>query len=599
MKLWIVNNIIKNKEISFFILSVLALYVTSLLFYWGLGDLFRINRTVPDVLFVLIPYWFISSKWKWSILIPIWAFSVYAEVNILYYRFFDEMMPMSSFFLWQNVDSLVLDNVPSVFKASDLFLFVPAISISVLYKYMFSKQFNAPGFVGTAMSVRVVAVIGSCLFFAVSQFDFLFDRSKLEADDCIIDEGVTVGNFAKSKFIIPVGELKTDLFILGWPAYVCKYALYEMQGMMDERTLTQDEIHRIEKFMQWKHENQPPLPVDSVNVGKNLILIIVESLNSWVVNNEYASREITPVLNRLLKEDGTVYCLDMTSQVREGYSSDGQLIYNTGLLPAANCATAVRYGDNCFIGIADVLPDYHSFEVIVESGKYWNHRVTTHSYGYDSLYENLIDKYADVDIPYDRMLFLEAEILIESCRKPFFAELTTLTMHAPFNCEGVDRQGWIDSLPEINDVHKNYLQACNAFDRELGDFIIWLRDNDIYDKSVIVLASDHSMKVSDDMLPYGVTPVTFIAVNTGLTKGITKPVGQVDVYPTILDIMGISQSCRWRGLGCSMLDERLGSSVMYPSRVFGEDCLWVARQIEAWDVSNDILRGDYFKVVDM
>ena len=62
MKLWIVNNIIKNKEISFFILSVLALYVTSLLFYWGLGDLFRINRTVPDVLFVLIPYWFISHQ---------------------------------------------------------------------------------------------------------------------------------------------------------------------------------------------------------------------------------------------------------------------------------------------------------------------------------------------------------------------------------------------------------------------------------------------------------------------------------------------------------------------------------------------------------
>ena len=88
MKLWIENNIIKNKEISFFILSVLALYVTSLLFYWGLGDLFRINRTGPDVLFVLIPYWFVASKWKWSILIPIWAFSVYAEVNIIYYRFF-------------------------------------------------------------------------------------------------------------------------------------------------------------------------------------------------------------------------------------------------------------------------------------------------------------------------------------------------------------------------------------------------------------------------------------------------------------------------------------------------------------------------------
>ena len=59
-----------------------------------------------------------------------------------------------------------------------------------------------------------------------------------------------------------------------------------MQGMMDDRTLTQDEIHKIENFMHWKHENQPPLPIDSVNVGKNLILIIVESLNSWVVNNE-------------------------------------------------------------------------------------------------------------------------------------------------------------------------------------------------------------------------------------------------------------------------------------------------------------------------
>ena len=188
------------------------------------------------------------------------------------------------------------------------------------------------------------------------------------------------------------------------------------------------------------------------------------------------------------------FCKKRTSQVREGYSSDGQLIYNTGLLPAANCATAVRYGDNRFIGIADVLPDYHSFEVIVESGKYWNHRVTTHSYGYDSLYENLIDKYADVDIPYDRMLFLEAEILIESCRKPFFAELTTLTMHAPFNCEGVDRQGFV--IPFVKPV----LTAINVTgvtpygSMSSDTFIEWSDAKTMTDLSYISLSLSHMIK---------------------------------------------------------------------------------------------------------
>lgn len=88
----------------------------------------------------------------------------------------------------------------------------------------------------------------------------------------------------------------------------------------------------------------------AVEPGRNLILIVVESMNSWLLNRTVNGVEIMPRLNRLLSEEGTFSALHLIPQVKDGRSSDSHLIFNTGLLPAKVGATAVLYGGNTYPG---------------------------------------------------------------------------------------------------------------------------------------------------------------------------------------------------------------------------------------------------------
>lgn len=71
----------------------------------------------------------------------------------------------------------------------------------------------------------------------------------------------------------------------------------------------------------------------SVSERKNLILIIVESLNSWVINFKIDNIEVTPFLNQLCCQSNSIVALKMQPQVKDGRSSDAHFIYNTGILP--------------------------------------------------------------------------------------------------------------------------------------------------------------------------------------------------------------------------------------------------------------------------
>lgn len=61
---------------------------------------------------------------------------------------------------------------------------------------------------------------------------------------------------------------------------------------------------------------------------KNLVLIIVESLCSYLINKTYGGVELTPNINKLIKK--AYYNPNMLSQTMYGESSDGQFIYLTG-----------------------------------------------------------------------------------------------------------------------------------------------------------------------------------------------------------------------------------------------------------------------------
>lgn len=103
------------------------------------------------------------------------------------------------------------------------------------------------------------------------------------------------------------------------------------------------------QIRQWLDERPSchKLPV-TMEKRDNCILILAESLESWVLETKVEGQEITPCLNRLLKDSATLYAPHVLTQVRAGRSIDAQLMINTGLLPLVNGCYSSMYAEHTY-----------------------------------------------------------------------------------------------------------------------------------------------------------------------------------------------------------------------------------------------------------
>ena len=353
------------------------------------------------------------------------------------------------------------------------------------------------------------------------------------------------------------------------------------------RELSSDEKSLIDDFF----KNKKTLESDSAfvaNRNKNLIFIIVESLNSQTIGLKHKGHSVTPVLDSLINSEGTISCLNVIPQVSTGFSADGQFIYNTGLLPLKNTVVAVTFNENRVIGLARAIGVKTAEEFICEDRRAWYHSQTNRQYGYNALHDQL-----GKEPNYDASLFEASaeEIGRMALSQPFLAEITTLTSHFPY------QQAQSDTIaPWLNDygstpIERHYVKAINMFDTALGHFIRKQLPRDILDNSVIAIASDHHIG-NDGENCYDITPIAFIATNTGRTELVDRTVGQIDIYPTLLQIMGRhTLPCHW--LGESILDPANKSAVDIAGRCHGaSDRTADSLKAEAWRISELIIKSD-------
>lgn len=380
------------------------------------------------------------------------------------------------------------------------------------------------------------------------------------------------------------------------------------------------EIHS--EIERWLSAASRSYPVSGVEHRRHCVVILAESFEGWMLERNVEGKEVTPYLNRWLKDSCTLYAPRVQTQVRGGRSIDAQLLVNTGLLPIANGAYSIRFPNHRYPSLAKALK-----QACGEKGRMigmtsdkrivWNQQGVAMAFGFDRLYdeksftkeERMGVKKRVGDYPFLQQCVekIAEEIAGSGDGSRCFFQLVTYSGHSPFVIP--DEYKRISFSPGMPEVLNNYLTAANYTDYAIGKFIERLQEEGLFDETMIVVTGDHeglasvrqslceTKEGSGLVSPFEYTP--FIVINSPVGMRYEKVMGQVDIYSTLLDLTGLDDY-GWKGMGQSILDpSHLGVAAIWNLTIAGDTTgicpEAIERMKQSWRISDLMIRGDYFR----
>ena len=563
---------------------------------------------LADAILLLAPCWVIKRRRTYTFII-LWLVAIWSFAQLLYYPTYRDVMPFSSFLLFKNVSgTLIKSTIGAISKKSLMVLLMPLVLHAYHWwlKHHTSKASQPASTVSDTTSERserqnqratktakrhwrlfaatiaafvvLRLIITTCIYFTYRQnYDSLRDTFT-------------------TRYSMLGGRHLNYIMHNG----VMSYAIFSLIKSIDTG-VSDDEKQLAENFIK---TNCPTYTDNSYKTSierPNLIFIMVESLNAWAVNLDIDGKPVTPTLNSLAADSANIVCLNVIAQVKNGHSSDGKFMYQTGLLPMIDCSVAMEYSNRTFPSLVKALKQrgYKAVEICGDESSLWNVENMSAAYGFDELYHHpeLEEELEAANYNLDKVVMEFAEKYVPTIGGNFMVQIFTGLMHSPYNYD-FEPATWISASKKYTQNVRNYLEKTHYFDMKLGQFLESLKQSGLYDNSVIVIASDHNELVDDE--PNGRPSISengnecvFIVINGGQGKLINGPIGQIDIYPTLLDVMGLNDY-KWKGLGHSLLRYDVRSVAESTEDTHGTSPLLKSQQ-QAWTVSNILIRANWFK----
>lgn len=340
----------------------------------------------------------------------------------------------------------------------------------------------------------------------------------------------------------------------------------------DDPATTAAEREEIAEWLNEKSALRPhrPLP-DSIAHRQNLVIVFCESLESWVIGAKIDGKEITPRLNALVADSTTLYAPNVLTQVAAGRSIDAQLIIEAGLLPLKSGVFSSRYHANMFFTIPKAMREAlgaRSYLLTCDKPEVWNQILVARSFGIDTLLTR--SSWRNDELVGNPAKLSDGSFIAQSIEKmhggeiwpegePAYVQFVTYSGHNPFVLP--DRLKRIDISEAYPERMRDYMTMANYTDWAIGQLIDYLRSRSDYGETIIVIVGDHEGLASDrrellkSPLAKGVVDegqhTPFIVVNSPVGGRYEPTMGQIDIYPTLLNLMRLD-GYRWSGLGQSV-----------------------------------------------
>lgn len=479
----------------------------------------------------------IAGKWKpGAFLLLNLIFSTLFLSVVLYYAFFGRIVTYSALFQLNQVGT-ISDSVTALIRPIYFLFFAEIVVLIILLairKYPIQNVSLNKKFL--VLPLLVVAL-------AVSGFNFFNHKDEAISNNVLAAEQKGILNYeALEIYLGPEGQIPIDVDISVENAEALIEDIRNLKGL----------------------EYIPPEERKFFGAaeGRNLIVIQVESMQSFPIGVELEGESVTPNLDKLI--ENSFYFPNTAQQTGPGNTSDAELIINTSLYPTAFTPTSQTFGDRAFPSLPRLLTGkgYSTSTFHADDISFWRRNDLYPALGIEKHYYG--EFFGNKDVigigPSDEVMFQKAmPILRESHMKnrPFYAQLIGLTSHHPFHLPEKDRQLQLPE-PFQGSLTGDYLISMHYMDRVINDFIEQLKKEGIYENSVIAIYGDHfglkqsaieqrdtdliSEVLGHEYQTIDRLKIPFILHAPGISddgETFDSQIGQLDMMPTIANLLGL------------------------------------------------------------
>ena len=382
------------------------------------------------------------------------------------------------------------------------------------------------------------------------------------------------------------------------------YDLVKTEHVNDMRkSATKSELEKVKKFTD-SHYASPNVKMYGIAKGRNVIVIHLESFQQFLINLKVNGQEVTPFLNSLYKSKETYAFDNFFHQVGQGKTSDAENLLETSTFGLSQGSLFATLGsDNTFEAAPAILNQRAGYTSSVFHGNvasFWNRNNVYKNMGYQYFFDaSYYDTSGDKSTGYglkDKLLFKDSIKYLENLQQPFYVKYITVTNHFPFDLDSEDTDPNFTAPDTGSTTVDNYFVTAHYLDQAVKEFFTYLDKSGLAKKSIIVLYGDH-YGISDNhkaaiakilgkksVTNYDLAmfqKVPFMINMEGLKGGIDHTYGgEIDVLPTIEDLLGIS-SDKYIQFGQDLLSTKRNQIVPF------RDGDWVSKTYTKYG-------GDYY-----
>jgi lipoteichoic acid synthase len=511
-------------------------HVSNLWFQWG-----TISMNF-GVLLVLTGWTFLLRPQVRRFVLPainlVYSFVLFADT--LYFRYFHDFISIPvllEVFQLHEIGGSVL----ALIKPGDL-LFIADFLLMVLFSYLGRKaQISA----GDAVTKRKVGIfLGSTVLGVIPIFYQL--HSIQESTPALLTS--TYSHMAVANQLGVVGYHIQDL------------EQFMINDLFARKRINTDRKQEIVTWFQSKQSQEPneaDNPLFGIAQGKNVIVIQMESVQNWVIGKSINHEEITPNLNKLIKD--SMYFPNYYRQTAQGRTADAEFLSLNSLYPIDTGSVYFRFVNNQYYSLPKILADhgYTTSAHVAFDPTFWNRQAMYKVEGiqsFEGVNEYNVDETFGLGLT-DASFFRQTIAKLQKQSSPYFSFLITLSSHGPFDIP--DQYQTMDIGNLKGTMIGNYIESVHYTDAAIGKFMDQLRATGILDQSVVVLYGDHDNGIAADDPNYDAVMNLQPADSLGWYKEMKVPLiirlpnhqyagvynqtkGELDLTPTLLHLVGIS-----------------------------------------------------------